>query len=97
MQVGSRMLRNGRLLPDGDTSTSPGAVDRQRPGRGASRLSSRPSGLTVTSLGYTPLVVTSLGYIPPVVTSLGYTPRVVTSLGYIPLIVVTECIATIAI
>ena len=51
MQVGSRMQRSGRLLPDGDTSDSPGALDRRRPARGASRLTSRPSAMTVTSLG----------------------------------------------
>lgn len=59
--VGSRMLRSGRLLPDGDTSSSPGAVERQRPGRGASRLTSRPSALTATSLGYASAVTVTRG------------------------------------
>ena len=51
MQVGSRMQRSGRLLPDGETSMRPQPVGRRGPGRGVSRLTSRPSAMTVTSLG----------------------------------------------
>ena len=52
MQVGGRALRTGRLLPGGQTSSSPAAVD-QRPLRaGPPRASpSRASVITVTSHG----------------------------------------------